>query len=406
MLAAAAADMQGVRIVSCHGSKNFNPQKNYILNIIVNNKNIYIKNVQLFLNVSINNIYKLQCKQWLEAPKVVEATQLLAYYKEDSRIFSRFLKNLNFFLSQLSSSWETQACSAAFVIFLLKKCYPQNTAAFRTTEAAFKILKKFFWGGRNELFSPGLHKNVTMLDYKNMYNNLLLGYFPVGEPTIIECPPNMQEPGFYYIKVESNLERPLLPQRKSSRVVFENGIFEGLFWIEEIQLFEELGGKILKIEYALVYPRLEACLADFGNFCLKKRNCGEPLEKLIYKNLANQAFGLFGSHGKFNEQHWNIAISVVVASRARILWYKQSTIFLSKKPSKIVYADTDSFFIVNASQEINVDPAIFNIEKYSVIIFFGKKKYIALKHSGEVRRAGVASNVNIQEAAALSYSFM
>lgn len=136
-----------------------------------------------------------------------------------------------------------------------------------------------------------------------MYNNLLLGYFPVGEPTLVEYPTNIQQPGFYYIKAQSNLERPLLPQKKNNRVVFENGYLEGLFWLEEVLLFEELGGTILKIEYALLYPRVEACLANFGNICLQKRNCGEFLEKLIYKNIANRAFGLFGSQIKSNKQY-------------------------------------------------------------------------------------------------------
>lgn len=102
-LASAAAEVEGIQTISWYNLKSHS-KKNYVLNIVVNNKSIFIKNIQLFLNISISTIYKLQHKQWFEAPKVSDAAQLLIYYKEDSRVFSAFLKNLNFFLNQLSSS--------------------------------------------------------------------------------------------------------------------------------------------------------------------------------------------------------------------------------------------------------------------------------------------------------------
>jgi hypothetical protein len=64
-----------------------------------------------------------------------------------------------------------------------------------------------------------------------MYSNRLKEDFPIGDPTKIDRPLCTNEPGFYFIKVKSDINLPILPYRceVTGKLLFPNGIFSGIY---------------------------------------------------------------------------------------------------------------------------------------------------------------------------------
>jgi hypothetical protein len=245
---------------------------------------------------------------------------MLFFYKKDSQIFSFFLKELDFQLSQILPNWYLQNSIAVIAFTYLKKSTKYPESVLYTDRSVYEILKENFWGGRNELYVEGVHEDVTILDFKSLYNKLLLLEFPSGRPAFIQSPENIDKPGFYCVTVTSNLQLPLLPHKQDSKVVYKNGTFSGVFWYEELLLFKKLGGQILRVDYGLIYSSSSAVFKEFAEACLKKRSSASSLEKILYKIIANSAIGYLGFSSLSNQRqiYRNIAIPVIVASRARL----------------------------------------------------------------------------------------
>lgn len=370
------------------------------LALLINNKLIFIKTIQSFINLTPDELYQLTKKKKTFLIKNPTNNALLLFYKEDSKKFTQLFKELSTLLSCISPNWYIQNSIAPIAFDYLKKHVKEAKYTLYTNQALFELLKENFFGGRNELFARGIHEEVTLIDYKGLYNRLLLLEYPVGDPTFITQPSDISAPGFYCVKVSSTLATPLLPRKEEGKVIYKNGTFTGVFWHEELQLFKKYGGQILNIEYGLIYKSQAFVFKDFAETCLKKRASINPLERLLYKIIANAALGYLGFYSK-NSQHQvyrNIAVPVVVAARGRIAWYEQYQKLTNTHKQACVYADTDSFFIKNMSQDVQIDPAIFNIEKLRFVIFFEKKKYIAQTQSGINKYVGIASNLTVPTA--------
>jgi len=358
--------------------------------------------VHSFINLSIVDIYQIANKSWTPLKKKATHEEILSFYKEDSKVLFFFLKELNFHLSRILPNWYLQSSIAAIAFGYLKKRITGTKSTLYTSRQVYEILKENFRGGRNELYFGGVHENVTILDFKSLYNKILLLEFPTGAPVFVQNPKNIDEAGFYQVTVTSNLSLPILPQKKDSRVVYKNGTFSGLFWCEELRVFQLSGGQILRIDYGLIYSSNAAVFKEFAEICLKKRSSASALERALYKTIANASLGYLGFYSTNSQEqvYRNIAIPVIVAARARLIWY-QKYIYLNSIPGHVcVYADTDSFFIKNISQEVQLDSENFNIERLRTIVFFGKKKYIALTQSGLCKRVGVSSSLTLSTAIA------
>ncbi len=384
-------------------SNSIDSHNKLVLVLFVNNKRIIIKMIQSFINCSIVEIYHILDKSWSPLQKEFDNDAILFFYKRDSRVFSFFLKRLDFYLTQINPDWQLQNSIAQIAFIYLKTYVKQAAHVLYTDRHVFELLKTSFRGGRNELFSPGVHENITVLDFKSLYNKLLLQEFPVGNPTFVQ---NLQEinlPGFYHVTVTSCIQLPILAQKKNSKVIYTNETFSGLFWYEELLLFKKHGGQILKINYGLIYPDKQAIFKDFAEICLKKRTSAAPLEKILYKTIVNSALGYLGFHSTNSQSqlYRNIAIPTIVASKGRIAWYQQYIHLVHTIGCVCVYTDTDSFFIKNISQTFQPDPSIFNIEKFKTVVFFEKKKYIAITQAGCYKYVGVTSNLTLP--AAITY---
>lgn len=379
-------------------------QTNATLTLSINNKQFTIKTIQNFINLSIVDIYRIVSKVWLPLQKKVTREEMLFFFKKDSQVFSFFLKQLDFYFSQISSTWYLQSSIAAVSFAYLKTYIKHADTVLYTNQYIFETLKESIWDGRDELYISGVHENVTVLGFKSLYNKLLQQEFPVGNPTFIQNPKDLNAPGFYHVKVISNLFLPILPQKKNFKVVYENGTFTGIFWFEELLLFKKYGGQILSIDYGLIYSQSSAIFKEFTENCLKKRMVASPLEKILYEAIVSSVIGYLNFHSA-NSKHQvyrNIAIPMIIASRSRIIWYQQYTWLVSFPEHTCIYADTNSFFIKNISQMFQFDSEIFNIESLRTVVFFEKKKYIALTQSGFYRYVGIVNNLTLP--AAIAYA--
>lgn len=88
-----------------------------------------------------------------------------------------------------------------------------------------------FHGGRCEpIGNPYSHESIFHFDFTGMYNLTMKEDFPMGKFTL-EHPTEVKKIGFYDVIVKSNMELPILPYKdlESGKLLFPNGVFEGLF---------------------------------------------------------------------------------------------------------------------------------------------------------------------------------
>jgi hypothetical protein len=141
---------------------------------------------------------------------------------------------------------------------------------------------------RKEYISEPLKNELLFsVDFNLMYYNCLSTNFVFGK-IFLANPVSISKPGFYYIKYESkDFKFPILFYKNelNSQNYFCNGVGEGLFWYEEILLFEREGGIIRKIFYAYLGENYGQNFIAFTNFIAKYEDT-----KLI-KNLANNLYG-------------------------------------------------------------------------------------------------------------------
>ena len=222
-----------------------------------------------------------------------------------------------------------------------------------------------------------------------MYSNRLKEYFPIGCPTKVINPKWGGIPGFYYIKVRSNMNLPILPYRcpNTCKLLFPNGVFEGVYWYEEIDLFLREGGEVLQIYWGLVYDKLEKVFIDFAEHCIKSRN-NSLIDKILWKMIPNSFIGRLGlknddektliiddkdydprsldviSDKKINSK-WivrirdkkikksisNVTYSAIVTSKSRIVWWEHANSII-KDGGRLLYCDTDSLFISFKSNKL------------------------------------------------------
>jgi hypothetical protein len=240
--------------------------------------------------------------------------------------------------------------------------------------------------------------------------------------------------------------------------MFNCGKGRGCYWYEEIELFINKNGKILKKIYGVEYEKKELIFDSFVSEFKKIREKGEPY-KTFGKLMINSLYGRFGMDlkdvanffakddmlkklykkginiiriKKVNEifyieaeiceklkkiikipkqkQKSNVSLSSAISSKARIKLYKaQEDVKLSG--GRILYSDTDSIF---ASYKENVDNRKFgevfwDISKKDTkiedAVFISPKTY-ALKYKDveNVKIKGIKRNsINFDEIKKLFY---
>lgn len=240
-----------------------------------------------------------------------------------------------------------------------------------------KYVRKAYYGGRCEVFgNPRNNEKIFHFDFKGMYGQCMLEKFPVGRHDFRFDIKEIMKPGFYSIEWEWSGKYPILPLKDNvfGKLMFYEGKGEGLYWYEEILLFEKYGGKIMKINSCLIFEKEERVFESFVNDMDKIRERG-GIYKMVGKLLVNSMYGRLGM-GRENlssvvsfdgKPHplaerffimndvviseikkemeyngiYNVVMAAVITAKARVKLYRA---FMSviENGGRILYTDTDS----------------------------------------------------------------
>jgi hypothetical protein len=302
------------------------------------------------------------------------------------------LKQLDMCITQYYKNWNKYSYSISSVsmkIFLFN--FNFFNIDVKTSYIEDQIFRPAYIGGRCEVFGntkPGNEK-IFHFDFKSMYGQVMQQDFPFGDFKKIEKPLNINLPGFYQVKVISLKKHiPVLPHycaEENRGILYTNGEFEGLYWYEELKLFEKEGGLIKEIKFALVFEKTAPIFKKFASTSIKLRNKSffnkyvwksilvsfygrlgmnskdtktELMDEETYKKkkneliihnelwLANNKFGLITYQKPINtDQHLNsnVKYAAIITSKARIKLY-QAFNSIKQNGGRILYCDTDSIF--------------------------------------------------------------
>lgn len=295
------------------------------------------------------------------------------------------------------------------------------------------IIREAYYGGRTEVFGNTSQK-VYYYDFPGMYGLCMKEKFPTGLPKFIDTSNinlNNLQTGFYSIHWESeNLRIPILPIRSDyGKLVFVNGRQSGTYWSEEINLFLQQGGKILKIDKALVYDKSDYVFTEFINYFNNFRE-KKGAQKLLGKLIINSLYGKLGT--SFNNSSYkilysqkeleefkslfnvisltelnnifiaeikekskfkavNVGLAAIITAKARIK-LAELMIKTEKQGGRMLYCDTDSLF-VEFDQEVKDSFWKNESTVYDGGVFALPKSYALIKgNQSIVKIKGVPQN--------------
>ncbi len=332
--------------------------------------------------------------------------KVIEYCKRDVFITQEFMSKINEEISNYYPGWWIWIYS---ISGLALKIYDKNfnkNLKLKNNKESDDLIRPAYYGGRCEVFGNPIKGDfIYHYDFSSMYTNMLKEKFPYGDYKINYQPISIDEDGFYLIKVKSSIEEiPILPYRckETNKLLFPNGIFWGLYWKEEIDLFIKNGGEILEIKMSVTFDKKDFIFKDFSDFCIKNRKKSN-LNKIIWKLIPNSFIGRLGlkpknektliideseyepwkydviSDKKVNKRYLvriktkdneerianNVIYPAIITSKARILWWNTAK-ELIKEGGRILYCDTDSIFVSFKREIIN--------EKHGSIEWIDNKK--------------------------------
>lgn len=364
----------------------------------------------------------------------------IEYCKRDVVITSNFINKIK----KISKNYKINidkiysAPSLSFKIF--EKNFNNRKISFNIKSSLDEILRTSYFGGRCEVYgNPYDTDFIHYYDFSGMYGQCMLEKFPYGKLYLEHNNKTIENPGFYYIIYKSEMYIPILPHKNKNngKLLFTNGINEGLFWYEEILLFTENGGKILEIKYSIIYENFGYIFNDFVNAFenIKKK---DEIHKKFGKLIINSLYGRMGMNDlenesiiikkeEFNEYNKkkkilsfielnnimllsvesnntkkikkNVSIASCITSKARIKLYKAQQEVIKNK-GRLLYSDTDSIFAAFKENMENTKHGFidWNKEKIKIkdAVFISPKSYAYKTEEDEIVKIKGFNNKSIK----------
>lgn len=321
------------------------------------------------------------------------------YCINDAVIVTQIIKEINDIVNPWSKDWIKKTNSLpGLSLNIYFNNFNKSNIKKKNLKIRDNLIRQGYFGGRCEVFgNPKNNEFLYHFDFTGMYAQVMLEKFNYGKIEIVENNVAFCENGFFHIEAYSkkDLHIPILPH-KNEKLLFANGYISGLFWWEEIKLFIENGGKILKIKYWIKYEKEKEIFKNFTETFSKERK--KNIQKNnICKLLINSIYGRMGMSeictktilaNKFEyavlnkdikkkivKESWvgefvfveietekeksdinsNVDLAAMVTSKARIKLYKGFKSIIDNG-GKLLYCDTDSIF---SAFEKNVDNCKF-----------------------------------------------
>jgi hypothetical protein len=359
------------------------------------------------------------------------------------------LQQIDKFIFPFYKKWIHYSYSLSSVAINIYKfnfmCIPIKLENSLAEDERFRIA---FYGGRCEVFGnrKSTNEQIFHFDFRSMYGEIMKGDFPQSNYVIENAPLSINKPGFYYVKLLSMDEHlPVLPHRsmdeteKYRGVLYTNGTFEGLYWYEELELFQKYGGKILEIKYAYVFTDdFEPLFKDYAIMCDKNREISD-IAKIFWKSVLVSFYGRLGMGPKKTEtkliteleyrnlkdkkkiikENWiqdyviveiekepnvnnklssNVIYAAIITSRARVRLYKALKSVINNG-GRLLYCDTDSIFAAYTHNvlgkkhgEIYWDPTNKNTVLDDAVFASIRTYTVKKKDTWTTKIAGIARN--------------
>lgn len=362
----------------------------------------------------------------------------IMYCENEARIISFFVNCLyNIIIStklNLKSIYSTSALSLK--IFINR--YNDHQVSFKRDVFLDTFVKNAFFGGRCEIYgNANTDEFIYHFDFSGMYAQCMKEKFIFGDYEMKNNKLRIDEPGFYCIEYTSDLDIPVLPHHElaSGKLLFTNGKNIGIFWYEEILLFLEMGGQILKILYAIIYKREGYIFEKFIHFFEEIRKKGGSY-KTFSKLAVNSLYGRLGM--TFSNKHTffikkedfdfynkiteiisfieindmilleceindnlkkickiktkinksNIALAAIITAKARIKLYRAQQDVI-KNNGRLLYSDTDSIFAAYKTNVLN--------ERHGEIFWNSNKKNTVISDAVFIASKTYALKINDRE---------
>jgi len=244
-----------------------------------------------------------------------ELNDFIAYNKLDCKISCDFMYFLqkginaiggNLKLTIASSSLDTWR--RAFMVGKLTK--EQHTLKDNNIK---EFIHKGYYGGRTEVFTKGILKNMNYYDINSLYPSMMLKEMPnpnsVFKPSSFSSDNIIKYMGVTECLIQSpiNMKYPILPYRHkiTNKLIFPTGTFKAVWNHNELNYAILKGYKVIKIYNQVCYRHTFKPFKDYINVLYNKRldfkKDKNPME-LVVKLLMNSLYGKFAQSKRLNTE--------------------------------------------------------------------------------------------------------
>jgi hypothetical protein len=95
-----------------------------------------------------------------------------------------------------------------------------------------RAIRSGYHGGRVEVFGNPESNKIYYYDYSGFYASIMLSdKMPISKPKFLDTVDVIDQPGFYYVDVKSQMDLPVLPNFSTDldKLIFPNGVFSGWY---------------------------------------------------------------------------------------------------------------------------------------------------------------------------------
>lgn len=218
----------------------------------------------------------------------------IEYCKKDIQIIKNVLEKIhdivkNYYKKSFSSSFSFSSLS--YKIYS-KKFDTFGITKINITNKEHNYISQSYYGGRCEVFGNPDNKIIHHFDFSGMYGQCMMQKFPVGIGKFKDTNLDYKKIGLHVVEVESKMDIPILPVHYNKKLLFPNGKFVGCYTWEELELFTNNNGKILKHYQSYEYDNSEYVFKDFVEEFTKIREKG-IYYKVFGKSMINGLYGSF-----------------------------------------------------------------------------------------------------------------
>ena len=222
---------------------------------------------------------------------------LVEYAKQDTSSLYSALKNAQeHFINKYGVDITTVVSlpSLALKIFRLKYL-DKNIPILNSFNDSY--VRKSYFGGAVDIYQA-YQKNAYYYDKNSLYPEAMCEIMPLNVIETLVEPSNLDLNNFYGfldvdIECPNTIIKPVLPFKHEGRTIFPQGIFNGVYFSEEIKAVLPLGYKILRIHSAKRFDKADI-FNDYVKEMYQLKAVTTGAERWIVKLLLNSLYGIFG----------------------------------------------------------------------------------------------------------------